>query len=136
MRTSLRFAPVLATFAAIALGATTSALAQDTSSARTDTSAYSADTSASRGASQSTGVQSDTALKAKPGLQTGPAAKDSGMAGRTGGKSDMVVCKDGSNAPRKGNGCRKHGGVDSVATKAALKARGETMAPKDSTSSR
>jgi hypothetical protein len=135
MRTSLRFTPVLATFAAIALGATTSALAQDTSSARTDTAAYSADT-VSRGASQSNGVRSDTTLKAEPGLQTGPAAKDSGMAGRTGGKSDMVVCKDGSNAPRKGHGCRKHGGVDSVATRAAIKARGGTTAPTDSSTSR
>jgi hypothetical protein len=64
-------------------------------------------------------------LKAKPGVQTGPPAGDSGTA-RKAGSADTVVCKDGSNASRTGEVCLKHGGIDWAATQAVLKARGET----------
>jgi hypothetical protein len=55
--------------------------------------------------------------------------------------ADTVVCKDGSNAPNQGAiACRTHGGVDSVATRAAMKARGwqgksDSGAAKDTSSS-
>jgi hypothetical protein len=147
MGTHLRFTPVLALLGALALGAAPAARAQDTSSVRADTSGvqgYGADTAAAdtfqaaqptgradSGAAGYTGPPTDTALKAKPGVQTGPAAQDTGKAGQTGAartSADTVVCKDGSNSPRSGNDvCLKHGGIDWTATEAALKARGETV---------
>jgi hypothetical protein len=149
MGTHLRFTPVLALLGALALGAAPAARAQDTSSAQADTSGvqgYGADTAAAdtfravqptgqagqadTGAAGYTGPPTDTTLKAKPGVQTGPAAGDSGKAGQTGQAratpADTVVCKDGSNAPRSGEPCLRHGGIDWTATEAALKARGET----------
>lgn len=146
MGTHLRFTPVLALVGALALGAAPAARAQDTSSARADTSGvqgYGADTAAAdtfqarqptgqadTGAAGNQGARSDTALRAKPGVQTGPAIGDSAKAGQTGQAratpADTVVCKDGSNAPRSGEPCLRHGGIDWTATEAALKARGET----------
>jgi hypothetical protein len=80
--------------------------------------------------SQAHGVVTDTALRAKPGVQTGPSAADSGKHHRRRhhmrmSAMDTVVCKDGSNAANGGSGvCGSHGGVDSAATWAAMKARG------------
>jgi hypothetical protein len=147
MGTHLRFTPVLALIGALALGGAPAARAQDTSSVRADTSArsntsgyqgYGADTlqrsqptgqaGASSGASEN-GATSDTALRAKPGVQTGPSAKDSSKAGQSSSSNsssaDTVVCKDGSTSPRTGEVCLKHGGIDWTATNAALKARGQ-----------
>ena len=53
--------------------------------------------------------------------------------------ADSVVCKDGSNALNQGGiACGGHGGVDSVTTTAAMKARGwlgksDSSAVKDTT---
>ena len=152
MGTHLRFIPALAVIGAFALGGPSAARAQDTSSVRADTSAYrsyedtaAADTGgvagptgrADTGAYQYNGPAADTALKAKPGVQTGPAARDSGEIGQKSEASkDTVVCKDGSNSPRTGEACLKHGGIDWVATEAARKARGETITtPADSADS-
>jgi hypothetical protein len=154
MRIYLRFTPVLALAGALALGGTSTARAQDTSQVRVDTSGYQGygvgDTSAAAaqptgradsGAAGYTGPATDTTLKAKPGVQTGPTAGDSGKAGKPSATAaDTVVCKDGSNAPRT-DGCVKNGGIDWVATEAAMKARGErttgrdtsTTAPADTT---
>jgi hypothetical protein len=149
MGTHLRFTPVLALIGALALGGTSAARAQDTSSVRPDTSAYqgyggdtaAADTLQARqptgqadtGAYQ--GPPTDTTLKAKPGVQTGPAQGDSGKTGQTGMAADSVVCKDGSNSSRT-EACMKHGGIDWASTQAALKARGEqTTQPGESASS-
>ena len=151
MGTHHRFTPVLALIGALALGAapaaraqdTSSARAQDTSSARADTSGvqgYGADTSAAdtgrmapsgqagdTGAAGYNGAPSDTALRAKPGVQTGPSAQDSSKTGQSSSSAaDTVVCKDGSNAQRTGEVCLKHGGIDWTATEAALKARGQS----------
>jgi hypothetical protein len=151
MGTHLRFTPVLALIGALALGAapaaraqdTSSARAQDTSSARADTSGvqgYGADTSAAdtgrmapsgqagdTGAAGYSGAPSDTVLRAKPGVQTGPSAQDSSKTGKSSSSAaDTVVCKDGSNAQRTGEVCLKHGGIDWTATEAALKARGQS----------
>jgi hypothetical protein len=153
MGTHLRFTPILALIGALALGAAPTARAQDTSSVRADTSArtdtsgyqgYGADTlqrskptgQADTGAAGYQGAPSDTALRAKPGGQTGPAAGDSSKTGQTSGTSaDTVVCKDGSSAPRTGDVCLKHGGIDWAATNAALKARGQApINPGDSAS--
>ena len=148
MGTHLRFTPVLALFGALALGVTPAARAQDTSSAQADTSGvqgYGADTAASdtfrtaqpsgqagqadTGNAGYHGPPTDTTLKAKPGVQTGPPAADSSKVGQTGQPSatpaDTVVCKDGSNAARSGSPCLNHGGIDWAATEASLKARGE-----------
>ncbi len=143
MRIYFRFTPVLALAGALALGGTSTARAQDTSQVRADTSGYQGyDTSAAAqptgradtGAAGYTGPPTDTALKAKPGVQTGPTAADTGKAGKPSATAaDTVVCKDGSNAART-DGCAKNGGIDWVATEAALKARGErTTAPDTST---
>jgi hypothetical protein len=153
MGTHLRFTPILALIGALALGAAPTAQAQDTSSVRADTSArtdtsgyqgYGADTlqrsqptgQADTGAAGYQGAPSDTALRAKPGVQTGPAAGDSSKTGKTSGTSaDTVVCKDGSSAPRTGDVCLKHGGIDWATTNAALKARGQApINPGDSAS--
>jgi hypothetical protein len=139
MGTHLRFTPVLALIGALALGTAPAARAQDTSSARPDTSGvqgYGADTSAADTGRMAPsgdtsaagyGAPSDTALRAKPGVQTGPSVNDSGKAGQTSNApADTVVCKDGSNSPRSGEVCLKHGGIDWTATEAALKARGQS----------
>jgi len=137
---------LVAAIGVLALGGASAARAQDTSAAaRSDTSGYSgyrADTTAQADTMQGgqrnaktdttgykyTGPSTDTALKAKPGVQTGPTAADSGKAAgkmMTVETADTVVCKDGSNAANAKKACKRHGGVDSVATKAALNARGQ-----------
>jgi hypothetical protein len=159
-----RFTRILAVIGAVTLSGASAVRAQeptnappnDTSAAaRSDTSGYSGyqnrtDTAqAGQGNVQTdssgfkyTGPPTDTALKAKPGAQTGPTAGDSGMARETSaaGQADSVVCKDGSNAASGKKACRKHGGIDSVSTQAAMKARGmtrgadSTAAPADTSS--
>ncbi|HEX3236351.1 MAG TPA: hypothetical protein VHR41_19330 [Gemmatimonadales bacterium] len=144
-----RSTPYLALLGMLALGAPTALRAQqptnappkDTSAmAQPDTGAYqgyqrndsTADTTgkAGQGGYKYNGPPSDTALKAKPGVQTGPTAdssrRASGAAGVT-ASADTVVCKDGSNAAKKGNGCASHGGIDWAATKSAMKARGHVQ---------
>jgi hypothetical protein len=71
------------------------------------------------------GQPSDTALKAKPGVQTGPTSGKTNRAMDTSAVADTVVCKDGSSASKAAKGCTKHGGIDWAATKSALKARGQ-----------
>jgi hypothetical protein len=171
-----RRARVLALVGVLALGGAPALRAQqptnapkDTSVARSDTSGYQGYRADSTRTDSSgfkyTGPATDTALKAKPGAQTGPTASDSGMGkmgadssgmgmmgadssgmgmmgadsssmGKMGGAgaADTVVCKDGSNASRGASACSSHGGIDSVATKAAMKARGWN-GKSDSTSS-
>lgn len=156
MAIHFRPAPLLAVIGALALGGASAARAQDTSAAaRSDTSGYQpyhnrTDSTQAMDSTRSdssgfkyTGPPTDTTLKAQPGAQTGPSGKDSGAAAGPTGMSaaDTVVCKDGSNAANLGGvGCRTHGGVDSVATQAALKARGwhgksDSGAAKDTSSS-
>ena len=136
-----RIISTVALVGALAAGGVSIARAQDTSAAaRSDTMGYrpsenQADTARSDTAQASqadtgnfkyNGAPSDTALRAKPGVQTGPAAGDSGKAAARAGAAgavDTVVCKDGSNAGRR-VGCEQHGGIDWAATKAAMKARG------------
>jgi hypothetical protein len=174
-----RRTPLLGMIGVLALGGASVARAQDTSAAtRQDTSAYrssqnQADTmQAGRSTSSAeNGSSTDTALKAKPGVQTGPAAQDTGRAamqdtssyrssqnqtdttqvkksksgyesnkGKSLSAADTVVCKDGSNSPNSAKGaCGSHGGVDTAATWAALKARGNQPSghptSKDSSSS-
>ena len=142
MGTHLRLTPILALIGALALGGAPAARAQDTSAVRSDTSGYQgygADTlqraqptgQADTGAKYN-GPPTDTTLKAKPGVQTGPDAADSGKTGTT-SQADTVVCKDGSTSPRTGEVCLKHGGIDWTATNAALKARGQApIQPGDS----
>ena len=174
-----RRTPLLGMIGVLALGGASVARAQDTSAAtRQDTSAYrssqnQADTmQAGRSTSSAeNGTSTDTALKAKPGVQTGPAAQDTGRAamqdtssyrssqnqtdtmqvkksksgyesnkGKSLSTADTVVCKDGSNSPNSAKGaCGSHGGVDTAATWAALKARGNQPSghptSKDSSSS-
>ena len=168
-----RRTPLLGMIGVLALGGASVARAQDTSAAtRQDTSAYrssqnQADTmQAGRSTSSAeNGSSTDTALKAKPGVQTGPAAQDTGRAamqdtssyrssqnqtdttqvnyeskGKSLSAADTVVCKDGSNSPNSAKGaCGSHGGVDTAATWAALKARGKQPSghptSKDSSSS-
>jgi hypothetical protein len=125
---------MLAVIGALALGGASVARAQDTSKARPDTSGYKGydSTRTDSAGFKYTGPPTDTALKAKPGAQTGPTAADTGKAaGDTGkaagaGMADTVVCKDGSNAAAGQSACSAHGGIDSAATKAAKKARGMT----------
>ena len=88
------------------------------------------------------GPPTDTTLKAKPGAQTGPTKDDSAnAAGQAGaaGAADTVVCKDGNKMVGASACDIGHGGIDSVATKAAKKARGagvpDTRSPKDTSSS-
>jgi hypothetical protein len=143
-----RVTPVLALVAALAVGGTSAARAQDTTAATgTDTAGYrgyQADTSQTgqgvrTDTSGYTGATTDTALKAKPGVQTGPSAADSmspdsGMAdtgqavrqASRSGVADSVVCKDGSNAANASNACAQHGGIDWTSTQAAMKARGHS----------
>jgi hypothetical protein len=110
----------------------------DTGAVQTDTSGYKGYDSTTAGRSDTSGMNqgapSDTALRAKPGVQTGPSAKDSGAAGETGitATVDSVVCKDGSRAAKPGKtNCAQHGGVDKAATKAAWEARGYEGKPSD-----
>ena len=174
-----RRTPLLGMIGVLALGGASVARAQDTSAAtRQDTSAYrssqnQADTmqAGKSTSSAENGTSTDTALKAKPGVQTGPAAQDTGRAamqdtssyrssqnqtdttqvkksksgyesnkGKSLSTADTVVCKDGSNSPNSAKGaCGSHGGVDTAATWAALKARGNQPSghptSKDSSSS-
>ena len=145
----------------LALGGASAVAAQDTSAAsRQDTSGYqqsgsqtdTTQTGAARSGASDTsqykyhGAPTDTALKAKPGVQTGPTAGDTGRMHRRRhhmrmSAMDTVVCKDGSNSPNSSSGaCGSHGGVDTAATWAALKARGgyhgnpSQGAPSDSSS--
>jgi len=146
MRTHFRFTPVLALIGVLALGAPPAAQAQDTSSVRSNTSSdtsgyqgYGSDTlqrSQSDTGAKYNGPATDTTLKAKPGVQTGPSAADSGKtSSSSSSQADMVVCKDGSTSPRTGEVCLKHGGIDWTATNASLKARGQApLQPGDSAS--
>ena len=141
MATHFRLTPLLAMIGVLALGGASAARAQDTSAAaRSDTSGYQPyqnrtdSTQVGKDSARTdssgfnyTGPPTDTTLKAQPGAQTGPSAKDGGSAAAPSGMSaaDSVVCKDGSNAGNQGGvSCGGHGGVDSVATTAAMKARG------------
>jgi hypothetical protein len=162
MAIHFRLTPLLAMIGVLALGGASAARAQDTSAAaRSDTSGYqpyqnrtdstqlgkdSTRTDSSRTDSsgfQYTGPPTDTTLEAQPGAQTGPSETDSFSAAASSAMSasDSVVCKDGSNALNQGGiACRAHGGVDSVVTTAAMKARGwlgksDTSAAKDTSSS-
>jgi hypothetical protein len=135
------FTKLVAVVGALSLAGASVARAQDTSAAaRSDTSGYrgyqnqndTAQAGQQGGRSDSAGMKytgpaTDTALKAKPGVQTGPSAGDSGKAAGQAGMAamaDTVVCKDGSNAANGKSACGKHGGIDWSATEAALKARG------------
>src|SRR5262245_53769392 len=101
-----RYTRMLALVGVLALGGASAVRAQQPTNAPTkDTSAMRPDTSGYKG------YQKDS-LSNKAG------AADTVL------KSDQVVCKDGSNAPSGQNACSAHGGVDSVATAAAKKARG------------
>jgi hypothetical protein len=104
----------------------------DTGAVQTDTSGYKgyqpSDTGKAKNdtSGMNQGAPSDTALRAKPGVQTGPSTKDSGTAGRMGMRAgvDSVVCIDGSRAARPGRvNCKQHGGIDRAATRAAWKSR-------------
>ncbi|HKT58977.1 MAG TPA: hypothetical protein VJQ46_02940 [Gemmatimonadales bacterium] len=113
---------------------------QDTSSSKQDTSGYKssggqADTSGrvnrtTRSGYKYHGAPTDTALKAEPGVQTGPAPGDTGRMHMRRHRMkmsavDSVVCKDGQRAANSPSGaCSSNGGVDTVATWHALKARG------------
>ena len=147
MRTYLGFAPVLLLAGALAAGGASTIQAQDTSRARSDTSGYETygpgDTSAAAAgdtaqadttATGYTGPGTDTTLKAKPGVQTGPAAGDTGTAVKPSATAaDSVVCKDGSNSART-EGCVRNGGIDWASTEAAMKARGEYTTGADTSS--
>jgi hypothetical protein len=163
MAIHFRPTPLLAMIGALALGGASAARAQDTSAAaRSDTSGYQSyqnrtDTTQAADSTQArpdstpsdssgfkyTGPPTDTTLKADTGAQTGPSGKDSGAAAGPSGISaaDSVVCKDGSNDGNRGGvSCGSHGGIDSVATTAAMKARGwlgksDSSATKDTSSS-
>jgi hypothetical protein len=137
MAIHFRRTPMLALIGMLALGGATVAQAQDTTSATrsgSDTSGYQpsqsgSDTSmAGRDSSTQNGAPADTALKAAPGTQTGKPAGDSSATGASGAgvAADTVVCKDGSNAANGQAGCGAHGGIDSVSTRAAQKARGRS----------
>jgi hypothetical protein len=143
MGTNLRVTPVLVLAGALVLGGS-AARAQDTTGVRADTSEYrdygGADTSAA--ASQDTGwvdgtagvymgQPTDTTIEAEPGVQTGPAAGDTGSVGGPSATSDdALVCTDGSNAART-DGCVRNGGIDWAATDAATKARVEPTTARD-----
>jgi Tfp pilus assembly protein PilV len=163
MAIHFRPTPLLAMIGVLALGSASAARAQDTSAAaRADTSGYQpyqnrTDSTQARKDStytdssgfKYTGPPTDTTLKADTGAQTGPSKDSTGVSKDSGGAAgpsdmstaDTVVCRDGSNAPNQGGiACRTHGGVDSVATTAAMKARGwqgksDSSAAKDTSSS-
>ena len=157
MAIHFRPTPLLAMIGVLALGGASAARAQDTSAAvRADTSGYQPyqnrtdstqvgkDTTRTDSSGfKYNGPPTDTTLKAEPGAQTGPSGKDSGTAAAPSGMSaaDSVVCKDGSNEGNRGGvSCGGHGGIDSVATTAAMKARGwlgksDSSGAKDTSSS-
>lgn len=163
MAIHFRPTPLFAMIGVLALGGASAARAQDTSAAvRADTSGYQPyqnrtdstqigkdSTRTDSSGFKYTGPPTDTTLKAEPGAQTGPSmdssgvSKDSGAAAAPSGMSaaDSVVCKDGSNEGNRGGvSCGGHGGIDSVATTAAMKARGwlgksDSSAAKDTSSS-
>jgi Tfp pilus assembly protein PilV len=156
MAIHFRPTPLLAMIGVLAVGGASAARAQDTSAAvRADTSGYQPyqnRTDSTQVGKDSTrtdssgfkynGPPTDTTLRAAPGAQIGP-SKDSGSAAAPSGMSaaDSVVCKDGSNEGNRGGvSCGGHGGIDSVATTAAMKARGwlgksDSSAAKDTSSS-
>ena len=146
MRTYLGFAPVLVLAGALAAGGASTIHAQDTSQTRSDTSGYESygpgDTSAAAGdtgqadtgATGYNGPGTDTTLKAQPGVQTGPAAGDTGTAVKPSATAaDSVVCNDGSSSART-EGCVRNGGIDWASTEAAMKARGEYTTGADTSS--
>jgi hypothetical protein len=137
-----RSTPLMALVGMLLLGAAPGLRAQqptnppkDTSAmAQPDTTAYqgyqrndSSQTDTGKaGAAKYHGPPTDTALKAKPGVQTGPTAgKAKPTEAGAAAAADTVVCKDGSSASKAAKGCTKHGGIDWAATKAAMKARGQ-----------
>jgi hypothetical protein len=151
-----RHTRMLAVVGVLALGAASAVRAQDTSSVtRKDTSATRSDTSAYRSYQRSdtlrsdssgfkyNGPPTDTTLKAQPGAQTGPTRDDSAnAAGQAGAAGDTatVVCKDRNKMIGVSACDIGHGGIDSVATKAAKRARADagipdTRSSKDSSSS-
>lgn len=112
-----RYMRTLALVGVLALGSASAAWAQQpTNAPAKDTSAMRPDTSGYKG------YQNDSSVS-KAG-----AATDTML------KGDLVVCKDGSNAPTGQGACGAHGDVDSVATAAAKKARGSTS--KDTTTAK
>ena len=156
MAIHFRPTPLLALLGVLALGGASAARAQDTSAAaRSDTSGYQQyenrtdstqagkdTTSTDSSGFKYTGPSTDTTLKAAPGAQTGPSTDSSSAAAPSGmNAADSVVCKDGSNEGNRGGvSCGSHGGIDSVATTAAMKARGwlgksDSSAAKDTSSS-
>jgi hypothetical protein len=160
MAIHFRPTPLLAMIGLLALGSVSAARAQDTSAAtRSDTSGYqpypnradSNRTDSAKAGQDSTrsdssgfkytGPPTDTTLKAEPGAQTGPSMDTSAAAPSGMSAADSVVCKDGSNEGNRGGvSCGGHGGIDSVATTAAMKARGwlgksDSSAAKDTSSS-
>ena len=126
--------PLLAMIGVLALGGASAARAQDTSAAvRADTSGY----QPYQNRTDSTQVGKDSTR----GAQIGP-SRDSSAAAPSGmNAADSVVCKDGSNEGNRGGvSCGGHGGIDSVATTAAMKARGwlgksDSSGAKDTSSS-
>jgi hypothetical protein len=135
-----RTTPLLALVGFLVLGAPSLRAQEPTNAPPKDTSAMAQpDTTAYQGYQRSDSTQTDTtgkagyhgpptdtALKAKPGVQTGPTEKGKpAEAAGAAAVSDTVVCKDGSNASKAAKGCAKHGGIDWAATKSALKARGQ-----------
>lgn len=146
-----RFAASLAVMGVLALAGASAAWAQEpTNAPPKDTSAAAqSDTSGYRGyrnptdsaqAGQAnaridssgfkyTGLSTDTALKAPPGVQTGPTSGDSSKVvmkkKEAAAQADTLACKDGSNAPNRSLACAQHGGIDWAATRAAMKARGK-----------
>ena len=150
MAIHFRRAPMFALVGMLALGGASVAQAQDTTSATrpsSDTAGYQASNSGTdtsmvgRDSTTQTGAPADTALKAAPGTQTGKAANDSSANGASangasatgGSETETVVCKDGSNSTSGQSGCSAHGGIDSVATRAAQNARGSTGASETGT---
>jgi hypothetical protein len=150
-----RHTRILAVVGVLALGAASTVRAQDTASAsRKDTSAAArSDTSGYQSyQNQATdtlrlqpdsmrkdssgfkynGPPTDTTLKAKPGAQTGRNAGDSTSAAEQAGNAgaaDTVVCKDGNKMVGASACDIGHGGIDAAATRAAKKARGQTVIP-------
>ncbi|MFL5493107.1 MAG: hypothetical protein ACJ8DC_01865 [Gemmatimonadales bacterium] len=136
-----RSTPLMALVGILLLGAAPGLRAQQTTNAPKDTSAMAQpDTGAYQGyqrndssqrndstQSKYNGPPTDTTLKAKPGVQTGPTSGKPNPSAAAGAatSADTVVCKDGSNASKAAKGCTKHGGIDWAATRSALKARGQ-----------
>ena len=133
-----RSTPYLALVGMLLLGAPSALRAQEPTNAPKDTSAAApADTGAYQGYQRTDSASDTTSQAGQGGYKTDSTTQATGAAEA----ADTVVCKDGSNAPKKGgNGCASHGGVDWAATESALKARGKmggdsTGAPADTSSS-